>query len=323
MKLPALILCLSFALAVPARAGSLYITSGDTVVSFDVSLGTASAIAASRQTVLSGTSYLQNAQGIVFDSSANLYVANLGGLGSDGWVTKFNPDGSFHSMITEAMKSPSALAVTSSNSLWVLNIGPQNPIVQYTPTGTVWGAITNLPNNPASLAVNSDDELYVGFQNDSGDRIKIFNGVSQVGGIGAPANWVGGLAFDSTGSLYATNFLANQIEVFNSSNQHTATIGDGSTLNSPSSMAFDPSGNLYVMNSGTGSSSVIAKFDSSGNYQFSWNVGNANSLTYGPILVPEPSTYAMALVGIGVGGWRMWRRRRSWVQRPAAPRRAC
>lgn len=192
MKLPALILCLSFALAVPARAGSLYITSGDTVVSFDVSLGTASAIAASRQTVLSGTASLQNAQGIVFDSSANLYVASLGGLGSDGWVTKFNPDGSFHSMITEAMKSPSALAVTSSNSLWVLNIGPQNPIVQYTPTGTAWGAITNLPNNPASLAVNSADALYVGFQNDSGDRIKIFNGVSQVGGIGAPANWVGG-----------------------------------------------------------------------------------------------------------------------------------
>ena len=27
-------------------------------------------------------------------------------------------------------------------------------------------------------------------------------------------------------------------------------------------------------------------------------------------VVPEPSTYAMALAGLACGGWRMWRRRR-------------
>ena len=28
------------------------------------------------------------------------------------------------------------------------------------------------------------------------------------------------------------------------------------------------------------------------------------------IVVPEPSTYAMALAGLACGGWQMWRRRR-------------
>ena len=29
-----------------------------------------------------------------------------------------------------------------------------------------------------------------------------------------------------------------------------------------------------------------------------------------PVVVPEPSTYAMALAGLACGGWQMWRRRR-------------
>ena len=30
---------------------------------------------------------------------------------------------------------------------------------------------------------------------------------------------------------------------------------------------------------------------------------------YGTVVVPEPSTYAMALAGLACGGWQMWRRR--------------
>jgi hypothetical protein len=29
-----------------------------------------------------------------------------------------------------------------------------------------------------------------------------------------------------------------------------------------------------------------------------------------PVVVPEPSTYAMALAGLACAGWQMWRRRR-------------
>jgi hypothetical protein len=30
-----------------------------------------------------------------------------------------------------------------------------------------------------------------------------------------------------------------------------------------------------------------------------------------PVVVPEPSTWVMGLVGIACGGWQMWRRRRA------------
>jgi len=70
---PILAVAVAF-IAGPTRAGLLYVVQNDNVYSYDVSLGNASAVSASRQTVLEGSPYLNNARGIVFDSAGNLYV---------------------------------------------------------------------------------------------------------------------------------------------------------------------------------------------------------------------------------------------------------
>lgn len=58
---------------------------------------------------------------------------------------------------------------------------------------------------------------------------------------------------------------------------------------------------------GTDSTS-IATFSTSGTYQYRWTVGtDVNGMAYGPVLVPEPSTCAMALTGTALGGWQIWR----------------
>lgn len=301
--IPALVIPLASA---SAQAGLLYVTQGNDVVTYDVSLGTGSAVAASAVTVVSGNPNLVNAQGIVFDSTGNFYVASL----ATNSVAKFNSSGAYVSSITELVSFPTALAINASNDLFVASNDVQHTgrysIVEYPYGGGNVSAISNLPNTIGALAISSSGSLYVGYEINSGNRIEIFGtDLAPAGGIGSPANWVAGIAFNASGSFYASNLLGSAIEVFNSSNQHTGQIG---TAASPSSLAIDPSGNLYVITGSTGN--AIAKYDSSGQFQYSWSVNGGANLTYGPVLVPEPSTWAMAAMAIGVAGWLSWRGRR-------------
>jgi sugar lactone lactonase YvrE len=70
-----------------------------------------------------------------------------------------------------------------------------------------------------------------------------------------------GLAFDSTGNLYAANFGDSTISKFNSSGAYVSNIT--TTLRFPFGLAIDTSGNLYAANS---DDSTISKFNSSGAY---------------------------------------------------------
>jgi hypothetical protein len=72
-----------------------------------------------------------------------------------------------------------------------------------------------------------------------------------------------GMAFDSSGNLYATVFEANNIVKFNSSGKLLGTFGSGYNLH-PESIVFDSGGNAYV-GQADGSQQVL-KFDSSGNF---------------------------------------------------------
>ena len=292
------------------RADLLYVVQNDNVYSYDVSLGNASAVSASRQTVLSGSPYLNNARDIVFDSAGNFYVSSLGGVGSNGWVTKFNASGSFVSTITELMNGPTDLAVNSADSLYVLNIGPHPAVVEYTSAGAVYGSIANLPDapGPGSLAVSGAGNIYIGFYVDSGARIRMYGSdMAPSGTINSNTNWNTGLAVNSVGNLYSIGSYG-YVDVFSSTGSFQRQFGTGNP-NNLYSASFDSSGNLYVL---SGSDSVsIAMFSTSGQYQYSWAVGTGvNGIAYGPVIVPEPSTYAMAFGGMAVVGWQMFRGRR-------------
>ena len=144
---------LAAAVAGPARAELLYVIQNDNIYSYDVSLGSASAIAASRQNVLVGSPYVQASYGMAFDSTGSFYVSSMGSAGSGSWVAKFDAYGNYVSQITELMNGPLAVAVDSADNLYVLDVGPHPAVVKYTSAGAVYGSIANLPI-PSSLAVS-------------------------------------------------------------------------------------------------------------------------------------------------------------------------
>ncbi len=120
-----------------------------------------------------------------------------------------------------------------------------------------------------------------------------------------------GLAFDSSGNLYASDYLYDTVEQFNSTGALVNTFG-GNPLpggTAPVGLAFDMSGNLYVADR---SNQAIQEFDASGNPVATLGSGSfpngVNGLTasnFSP--VPEPSG---ALFPACVGILMLGRRRR-------------
>jgi len=98
-----------------------------------------------------------------------------------------------------------------------------------------------------------------------------------------------GLAFDSSGNLYAANFN-NTITRYDSSGTYVSGapfVNTGQGLNSPLGLAFDSSGNLYAANEGN---STISKIRSDGTVLFSWSTPASPGFL---AFVPEPSTYIL------------------------------
>jgi sugar lactone lactonase YvrE len=103
-----------------------------------------------------------------------------------------------------------------------------------------------------------------------------------------------GIAIDSSGNVYAAEYGYNTIEEFDPNGVGTV-FAQGGYLFNPDALAFDGSGNLYVANWG---SDAVIRFDPSGNvFNFASGLNSPSSIA---IQVPEPSTWAMVAMGIGV-----------------------
>jgi DNA-binding beta-propeller fold protein YncE len=106
-----------------------------------------------------------------------------------------------------------------------------------------------------------------------------------------------GLAFDSSGYLYAANNTSSTISKFDSAGIFVSSFSSISAY--PRGLAFDSLGNLYVSHSG--SNNTISKFDPSGNFLTSWSMTSTpRYIAFQPVSVPEPSTYALAAIATGV-----------------------
>ena len=103
-------------------------------------------------------------------------------------------------------------------------------------------------------------------------------------------NGLFGLAFDSSGNLYAANAGGDTISKFDSTGSFQSTIGSGN-LNTPTGLAFDSSGNLYAANLGA---NTISKFDSTGIFQSTIGSGNLNS-SFGLAVDSSGNLYAANL----------------------------
>ncbi len=94
-----------------------------------------------------------------------------------------------------------------------------------------------------------------------------------------------GLAFDSSGNLYAANYGDSTISKFNAQGNYVSKIT--SNLSGPLSLAFDSTGNLYAANF---DNNTISKFNSGGGY-----LGNINTnLNYPSGLVFDSSGTLLA-----------------------------
>jgi DNA-binding beta-propeller fold protein YncE len=125
---------------------------------------------------------------------------------------------------------------------------------------------------------------------DGYSRIEKFNSAGQGSFFASSLNAPLGLAFDSSGNLYAALDGSSEIEKFNSAGQGSVFA---SGLNAPYGLAFDSSGNLYA---GLDGSSEIEEFNSAG--QGSVYASGLNSPTFIAVQeIPEPSTWAILALG--------------------------
>jgi streptogramin lyase len=115
---------------------------------------------------------LNNPNGIIFDGSGNLWVANSGA----NQVLEVNPtNGVILNTITESVSSPTRLAI-SGDDLYVTNLGTNNVTVYDMPTLTLELTI-NSPaiNRPLGIAVDAYGDVYIANNASSANNVIALN----------------------------------------------------------------------------------------------------------------------------------------------------
>ena len=241
---------------------------------------------------------------------------------------KFNVDNATLDLLAGDTFSPSSTSYVSHGG--VVNA----------PAGTAIGSLevsgTNISGDRATLNVNGDTTIAGYASAFSGGIINLTSGtlsaqrlffdgvgsVSQAGGHYATASLE---LYDGASLAYSTGDSIDSLFV----------DGAGSLLSAQSplellGLSLSNGGILYLSAfTGSGTVSNWALRLSGNNQSFLENLITDGFITgsSGPLMVtydggsnatfvtftavPEPSTYAMALVGIACGGWQMWRRRRA------------
>ena len=272
-----------------AFADDIYVSlySSGTILKFDSN---------GNQTVFA--SGLNRPYGLAFDSSGNLYVAN----GGDNTIEKIDTNGVGSLFATVDLSVLSDLAFDGSGNLFVSN-PLSNTIERISATRVVSVFANTGLNKPTGLTFDNSGNLYVANSGDNTIEKFDTNGVGSVliTGLRTP----NGLAFDTSGNLYVANeypFLTIQtIEKFD-----TNRVGSWFCTRTPQTsevgLAFDSGGYLY----GAGGVSVEKFYPNGRGYV----LGYAEGSTYLAVQIPEPTTWALVLLGVTVlvGSCRLRRR---------------
>lgn len=275
----------------PTRAVDfLYASYGsNTIIRYDISLSTGTAIAASVQTFIANAG--NGPSGLSFDSSGNLFVAASG----NNAVNKYDTSGNFLTSITSNVSYPISLSFDPSGSLYVLNnVG--NSVSKYDSSYAYQYSVSSNMSSPKSVTNDSSGDVYVlnsAFfinPNPFDNTVVKFNGstgayVSTViSNISNPQDF----EIDS-----ANNFIVatgSNISKFGPNGSSITSFGSGGKK-----LALDNSGNVYVYTYGNS----IEKYDASGTLLLSWSTGFFDIQGLAVQSVPEPSTLAFAAVACG------------------------
>jgi len=218
----------------------------------------------------------EQSDGLAFDSSGNLYVANRGNdaQGTDGdTVDKVTLAGVVTTFASTGER-PWSDAFDSSGNLYVAN-HTSNTISKITPSGTVT-TFASVGSDPSYLIFDSSGNLYEA--NETSNTISKITPSGTVTTFASVGSDPAGLAFDSSGNLYSANWGANTVSKITPSGTVTtfATVGS-----EPWALVFDSSGNLYTANYGAG---TVSKITPGGIVTTAWaTVGSEPyALAFGP-----------------------------------------
>ncbi len=136
--------------------------------------------------------------GLAFDSSGNLYVANL----DNNTVSKVTPAGAVSTFAT-GFDVPDSLAFDAAGNLYVANLD-NNTVSKVTPAGAVSTFATGF-DEPDGLAFDSSGNLYVANGDSHNDTVSKVTPAGAVSTFASGFDEPDGLAFDSSGNLYVAN----------------------------------------------------------------------------------------------------------------------
>lgn len=298
-----------------ARADLIYVTLGNNrVVTYDGSLGSAANVEGSEQTFIAAdVTNLPTPYGIARDSAGNVYVANQ----FQDFVSKFDSSGTYVSRITVGEgDGPFGLAFNAAGDLWVSNRFASS-LKRYDTAGVLQQTVTGTGQEltrPLGIAINNAGSIYTAVWTSDGISPPTNNSVAQFSGAGVYQASLGttelntpyGVAINNAGNIYVTNAgtFPQSISIFNSAGVYQSSISE-SDLALPIGIGIGLFGDIYVANYNI---NTISKFNSAGDYQFSWTTPSApGGLAVVP--VPEPSTLALTAVA-GLAGLAILRRRR-------------
>jgi sugar lactone lactonase YvrE len=194
---------------------------------------------------------LNTPQGLAFDSSGNLYVANY----ESGTVTEVNTAGAT-AIFASGFTHPEGLAFDKAGNLYVANGDNAGTVSEVSPSGvvTTFADYNTGLYYPKGLAFDGSGNLYAA--DIAFTTVTKLPPGGEAGnfdyGFGNYNQW--GLAFDGAGNLYIAN-------PYNGAVSEVAAGGKVSTFatgfHDPEGLAFDSKGNLYVANTGNDTVTMV------------------------------------------------------------------
>lgn len=208
-----------------------------------------------------GPGQLERPGGVAIDASGNIWTADT----TNNRILEYSPAGKVIREVKSAggaftqLNGPRGIAIAPNGTVWVADYGNKR-LVAFNFQGSFIREVSQIPNGsskelegPYSVAVAGDGSVWV--SDIVAHRLRHFSETGTYLGT-APSSTlasVDGLAIDSYGNLWATEYESNKVYEFDSTGHFKFSFGGEGTGNGQFKgilyLAIAPSGNLFAVDS--------------------------------------------------------------------------